>query len=240
MAVMIGLVPLWDENKESVWMLPGYMNGILQAGGVPVMLPLTDESAVLEKLTETCDGFLFTGGQDVEPTLYGEEKEPVCGECCSARDVMESRLLTMALEADKAVLGICRGIQFLNVRLGGSLYQDIPTGFETKEEHHQQPPYDAVSHRVLLESGSPLAGLLGKEEIGVNSCHHQGLKKVADQLCVMAKAPDGLAEAVYMPEKSFVWAVQWHPEFFDGKDENSNRIFEAFVKAAECGKRKSI
>lgn len=232
MAALIGLVPLWDENKDSYWMLPGYMNGILQAGGVPVMLPLTDDEEALAQLVRQCDGFLFTGGHDIDPALYGEEKRKTCGECCSARDAMESRLLKMALEADKAILGICRGIQFLNVGLGGTLYQDIPTEVETKEEHRQKPPYDMPSHRVLLESGSPLKKLLGREEIEVNSCHHQAVKKVADRLCVMAKAPDGLAEAVYMPEKRFVWAVQWHPEFFDGKDENNNRIFEAFVEAA--------
>lgn len=232
MAPLIGLIPLWDEHKNSYWMLPGYMNGVLRAGGVPVMLPLTDAEAVLSQLAEQCDGFLFTGGQDVDPALYGEEKQQVCGACCSARDAMESRLLKMVLEADKPVLGICRGIQFLNVELGGSLYQDIPTGVETKEEHRQKPPYDMPSHRVFLESGSPLAELLGREEIEVNSCHHQAVKRVADGLTVMAKAPDGLAEAVWMPEKSFVWAVQWHPEFFDGKDESSNRIFAAFVEAA--------
>lgn len=138
----------------------------------------------------------------------------------------------MALEADKAVLGICRGIQFLNVGLGGTLYQDIPTEVETKEEHRQKPPYDMPSHRVRLESGSPLARLLCKEEMEVNSCHHQAVKGVADGLRVMATAPDGLVEAVWMPDRRFVWAVQWHPEFFDGKNEDNNRIFEAFVRAA--------
>lgn len=233
MAALIGIVPLWDENKKSIWMLPDYMDGILRAGGVPVMLPLTADEAVLRQLVGLCGGFLFTGGQDVSPSVYGEDKADVCGECCEARDAMESRLLHMALDEKKAILGICRGIQFLNASLGGKLYQDIPTEVETREIHRQEAPYDVPVHRVALESGTPLAELLQKEEIAVNSCHHQAVKTVAPGLRVMAKAPDGIVEAVYMPGRPFVWAVQWHPEFFKGTDENNNRIFEAFVKAAQ-------
>lgn len=233
MAALIGIVPLWDEAKKSLWMLPDYMDGILRAKGVPVMLPLTDDETVLRRLVSQCDGFLFTGGQDVSPSVYGAAKSAACGECCEARDAMEGRLLKMVLEEDKAVLGICRGIQFINASLGGSLYQDIPTEVETKEIHRQAAPYHVPSHKVVLERGTPLAGLVRKEEIAVNSCHHQAVKRVADGLAVMAKAPDGLVEAVWMPEKSFVWAVQWHPEFFGGADEDNNRIFRAFVEAAE-------
>lgn len=233
MAALIGIVPLWDEEKKSFWMLPDYMNGILRAGGVPVMLPLTEQEPVLRQLVKQCDGFLFTGGQDVSPSVYGECKAPVCGECCEARDAMERVLLRLALEEDKAVLGICRGIQFLNAFLGGTLYQDIPTELESDVVHRQKAPYDVPAHEVTLERGTPLAELLQAEKIAVNSCHHQGLKTVAPKLRVMATAPDGLAEAVCMPERSFVWAVQWHPEFFKGADENNNRIFEAFVDAAQ-------
>ena len=118
---LIGIVPLVDEARESYWMLPGYMQGVEQAGGVPVMLPLTDDAAALRQLADTCDGFLLTGGQDVSPALYGAAPTLQCGETCPARDAMEARLLDLALAADKPVLGICRGIQFLNVHLGGTL-----------------------------------------------------------------------------------------------------------------------
>ena len=229
---VIGLVPLVDYTKESVWMLPGYMEGVMNAGGVPVMLPLTDRPEDIERIIDMCDGFIFTGGQDVTPSEYGEEILPVCGECCPERDRMERALLTAALRADKAVLGICRGIQLINAVLGGTLYQDIPTQRPSGVIHHQERPYDAPSHEVSMVPGSPIARLLGSDRTAVNSCHHQGVKTLADGLRVMATAPDGLVEAVYMPEKSFVWAVQWHPEFSHKVNGDSVKIFEAFVHSA--------
>lgn len=228
---LIGIVPLIDTEKESYWMLPGYMEGIMQAGGLPVMLPVTQEEAAIRQLTETCDGFLFTGGQDVAPELYGEKRLQECGECSPERDKMESILLVEALKADKPVLGICRGIQFMNAALGGSLYQDIPTQRPSKLEHHQTPPYDLPVHEVRLEPDTPLYDILQTDTLAVNSYHHQAVKQLASGLQVMARAEDGLTEAVFMPGKRFVWATQWHPEFSYKTDENSRKIFQAFVSA---------
>lgn len=229
---MIGIVPLIDYEKESYWMLPGYMQGIMEAGGLPVMLPLTDDAKLIGQMVSACDGFLFTGGQDVSPELYGEERLPQCGECCPERDKMEKVLLEAALAADKPVLGICRGIQFLNAALGGTLYQDLPSQLKTRTEHRQKPPYDNPVHEVCLEAGTALYDLLGTRKIRVNSCHHQAIKELSSQLKAAAVSEDGLIEGVYMPGKKFVWAVQWHPEFFDRTDENSRKIFRAFVSAA--------
>lgn len=230
---IIGLVPLWDSERQSYWMLPGYMEGIIAAGGLPVMLPLTSDAALLDQLAASCDGFLFTGGQDVLPALYGEARLPQCGECSPARDAMEQALLERALAADKPVLGICRGIQFLNAALGGTLYQDIPTQFPTPLEHHQTPPYDRPAHTVTLTPGAPLCRLLGMETLAVNSYHHQAIKTLSPQLAEMARAQDGLVESVFMPGKRFVWAIQWHPEFSYKTDESSRQILRAFVEAAE-------
>ena len=127
MKPLIGLIPLVDDALESLWMLPGYMDGIAQAGGIPIMLPLTEDPADLEQLCESCDGFLLTGGHDVSPSVYGEDRLPVCGVSCEARDRMERLVLDYALRNDKPVLGICRGLQLLNALLGGTLYQDLPT-----------------------------------------------------------------------------------------------------------------
>ena len=228
---VIGIVPLVDAGRESLWMLPGYMDAVAQAGGVPVMLPLTDERADLETLLELCVGILLTGGQDVSPEIYGQTALPLCGELCPARDRMERVLLTAALEREKAILGICRGMQFLNAALGGTLYQDLPAQRPSKCNHHMDAPYDRAEHTVSLVEGSPLRGLLNSASIGVNSCHHQAVRNLAPGLSVMAEAPDGVVEAVWMPGKRFVWAVQWHPEFSYYADANSREIFNAFVES---------
>lgn len=226
---VVGIVPLVDAGRESLWMLPAYMEGVTRAGGLPVMLPLTDREDQLERMLELCGGFLFTGGQDVSPALYGEEPLPVCGELCPDRDRMEKPLLLEALARDKSVLGICRGLQFLNAALGGTLYQDLPAQRPSGCNHHMDAPYDRAEHPAALPEGSPLRELLGCGEIGVNSCHHQAIRELAPGLSVMASAPDGVTEAVWMPGKRFVWAVQWHPEFSYYADANSRKIFDAFV-----------
>lgn len=228
---LIGLVPLMDYQKASYWMLPGYMEGIQQAGGVPVMLPLTGDEAALRQLADTCDGFLLTGGQDVGPALYGGADPGRCGEQSPERDAMEQKLLALARAQDKPVLGICRGIQFLNAALGGTLWQDLPQEYPSEVNHHQTGAYDAPIHTVQLLPRTPLADLLGKDTLPVNSYHHQAIRELAPGLVPMAAAPDGIIEAVYEPGKRFVWAVQWHPEFSYKVNEDSRKIFAAFVGA---------
>lgn len=225
---VIGLVPLVDTGRESLWMLPGYMEGIRDAGGLPVMLPLDDDGADVEQMLELCDGIVFTGGHDVNPELYGERNEGLTGELIPARDSMEARLLKAAMERDRAVLGICRGLQFINVMLGGTLYQDIRAQLESPVNHRQPAPYHLPIHSVTVSG--PLAEAVDAEEIPVNSCHHQGIRLLAPGLEVMASAPDGLVEAIRLPGRKFLWAVQWHPEFMHRVDENSRRIFRAFVE----------
>jgi len=228
---MIGVIPLWDEKKNSIWMVPAYMQGLEEAGAVPVILNLTVSETVLKQYACFFDGFLFTGGHDVHPKFYGQEKADYCGEICETRDLMEAYIFREAvLNQNKPALGICRGIQLINVLLGGSLYQDIPTELPGKVSHRQEPPYDVPIHSVRLIPESPLCKLAGKECLEVNSCHHQGINRIAKGLEVMASSDDGLAEAVYMPDRSFVWAVQWHPEC-SLKDEVSRKIFSSFVRS---------
>jgi putative glutamine amidotransferase len=213
-------------------MLPGYMQGLEEAGAVPVILPLTVSETVLKQAADFFDGFLFTGGHDVNPELYGQEKTH-CGEICEVRDKMEAYIFREAvLNQNKPALGICRGIQFFNVMLGGSLHQDIPAEFSSAISHAQKPPYDVCAHAVQLISESPLGKLIGKERIEVNSYHHQGINRLAKGLEVMALADDGLVEAVYIPDNPYAWAVQWHPEL-SLKDEVSKKIFASFMES-EC------
>ena len=228
---VIGVVPLVDYEKQSWWMLPGYMEGILEAGGLPLMLPLTGDREVIRQIADQCDGFLLTGGQDVSPELYGEKRLPQCGECSPERDRMEKMLLEEALHKNIPVLGICRGIQFLNAALGGTLYQDLPSQRGTGMTHCQKPPYDVPVHEVEIKEGTPLYDLLGCRSLAVNSYHHQAVETPAPGFVVSARGPKGIIEAMERPGSRFWVAVQWHPEMTLGKDEFSIRIFEAFLRA---------
>lgn len=226
----IGVIPLIDYSRNSYWMIPGYLNGLQTAGVFPIMLPVIESSKELQTIMEICDGFLFTGGQDVEPTLYHTEKTPLCGECSPERDKMEKLILDEASKRDKPILGICRGIQFINAALGGTLWQDIPSEFPSEVKHCQNPPYDIPSHNIEIKTDSPLYTLLKRKSISVNSYHHQGVRELSSRLISMASAPDGLIEAFYAPEQKFLWAVQWHPELSYQFDENSRMIFQEFVR----------
>lgn len=232
MKPIIGVMPLWDDEKESLWMLPGYLDGIYQAGGIPIVFPFLEHEAEVKELAKMCDGFLFTGGHDVSPKLYQEEPLDGLVTCCKKRDRMETMVLGEAIRTDKPLLGICRGLQFINVGLGGTLYQDIPTQHPSEVEHHQQAPYDSPSHEVEIMQDSPLYHCLKMQRLSVNSCHHQAVKTIGPGLEVMAAAKDGIVEALYLPGHRFLWAVQWHPEFSYQKDGNSRRIFSAFIDAA--------
>lgn len=233
MKPVIGVIPLFDEDKDSIWMVPEYMEGIRTAGGLPVILPLKAEKEEVLQVCDMCDGFLFTGGHDVDPALYGAEKSDKCGLPNHDRDILEKRVFAYALEKDKPVFGICRGIQLINALCGGTLYQDLPSEYTgTKEvEHHMSPPYDVPCHEVTIIENTPLSQLSGKLTIKVNSYHHQAVKKLAPALKPMAVSEDGLVEAVYMPGKRFIQAVQWHPEFIYQKDKDAVRLFESFVNA---------
>ncbi|MEL7648668.1 MAG: gamma-glutamyl-gamma-aminobutyrate hydrolase family protein [Sedimentibacter sp.] len=230
---MIGVIPLYDEKKESYWMLPGYMKGIERAGGIPVVLPLTSDADIIASIADKFDGFLFTGGHDVDPGMYGEKKEEYCGEPCSERDVMEEALFKRVIELDKPAFGICRGLQLFNVLLGGSLYQDMIIQREPKSniEHRQKPPYDKPVHSVHIEKDTILYDILEKETINVNSYHHQGIKQMSKKLMCAAEAEDGMIESVYMSDKRFVLAVQWHPEFMFNVDDDNLKLFVEFVRA---------
>lgn len=226
---LICVLPLADTDRESWWMLPGYMELIREAGGLPLMPALGSSQEEIEQIAQLCDGFLFTGGHDVAPALYGEENRS-CGALSAERDELEAALLPLVLAADKPVLGICRGLQFINAFLGGTLWQDLPTEYDSPICHRMQKPYHRDAHSVTFLPDTPFASLYGEGEYGVNSLHHQAIKELAPALCAAAVAPDGLIEAAWMPEKRFVLAVQWHPEFRSA-NVGSRALAAAFVGA---------
>ena len=229
MKKVIGIMPLYDDEKESYWMLPGYMKMLEKEGAIPIMLPLTSKTEELDCFFEICSGFLLTGGQDVSPSVYHAAREPWCGSCCELRDEMEQYILNKAVEQDKSVLGICRGVQFMNACYGGTLYQDLEKEYASGIDHHMKPPYDRTVHQVSLEKNTPLSEILKKEQIGVNSYHHQAIKKLSPKFQTTAFSEDGLIEGIYMPFRKFVMGVQWHPEFSYEVDENSRKLIKAFV-----------
>ena len=229
---IIGVTPSVDEEHHRCLVQPGYLESIDRAGGLPLMLPLTDREEDIARFVEICDGFLFVGGPDIEPWRFGQELLPECGPQNKERDAMEWKLMEAALAADKPIFGVCRGIQVLNTVLGGTLYQDIPSQYKTELCHSMpEPPYNRTAHLFRVVEGTPLAKLPCAE--GVNSRHHQAILDLAPGLEIMAYAADGIIEAVRMPEKRFVWAVQWHPEAFWEEEGLNIELFRAFVEAAK-------
>lgn len=231
MKPIIGVIPLYDDERESIWMLPGYLKLIEENGGVPLILPLTTRKETLTPFLTDCDGFLFTGGQDIDPSLYNEEKREECGNQCQARDEMESYLMREVIARDKPLLAICRGVQLLNVLYGGTLYQDLSSEYATAIVHQMTPPYDKIQHEVDLIENSLLHRILGQAKLGVNSYHHQAIKNLGEGLESTAVSTDGLVEGITLPTAKFVLGVQWHPEFFKAATLENQAIIRAFYSA---------
>lgn len=214
MRPVIGVIASYNPETRVLLVRENYLSMLRAEGGNPVLLPLGASGDALEAQLDMCSGVLLTGGDDVEPARYGEETLPCCGSMTLPRDAYEIELIRRAVERDIPMLGICRGIQVLNVALGGSLYQDVGTQVEPGASAHQQPePYGEPSHRVTLAPGSPLERLWGVEAMPVNSMHHQAIKRLAESLAPMAFAPEGFVEAVDRPGSLYVRGVQWHPEY---------------------------
>lgn len=234
---LIGLTPSHDTQTNDISMRPTYLGAIKAAGGIPVVLPLEASEEDLQQLVDTLDGFLFTGGPDLHPFLFGEETHIHCGEVSVKRDTLEMALLPLVMKAKKPLLGICRGIQSLNVGLGGTIYQDVPSQF-TRDYPlvHKQPfYYDIPSHTVNIIPGTRMADICGQPVIQVNSMHHQAVKDLAPGCIVSGTASDGLIEAIEMPEYPYLMAVQWHPEYLWPNNQAAANLFRSFIEA--CSKQ---
>lgn len=206
-----------------------YLRHVLQAGALPIILPPLGESyvSVLDRL----DGLVLTGGEDVDPSHYAQPPSPELGEVDPRRDALELSLVKEAVRRGMPVLGICRGAQVLNVALGGTLIQDLPSEKPGPIAHIQETAFQEASHGVVLEAGSRLAAIAGAEKLEVNSYHHQAISTVAPGLRAVAWASDGVVEAVE-GQDDFLVGVQWHPEC--QRAEFSGRLFEAFGEACRA------
>lgn len=173
-----------------------YIDAVRLAGGIPVLIPMLRDSLAMDALVRRLDGVILSGGEDIDPLYFGEEHLPGLGEVNAPRDTADVLLIRIALRQDKPLLGICRGEQVINVVLGGTLYQDIPSQIpSSKLKHRQSEPSTVATQTISIEPGSRLAGILGGTEIGVNSHHHQAVKDLAPGLVVTARAADGVVEA---------------------------------------------
>ena len=214
-----------------------YVHAVARAGAAPLLIPPLADKALLRTLYELLDGLLLSGGEDVDPAYYGEPRHEKCVLVSHDRDETELALVRWAVDDEKPLLAICRGIQVLNVALGGSLYQDIQAQVRDGDRHDWHPGYprNRLSHTVIVAPQTRLAHILGTTSLLVNSLHHQAIKDVAPGLTVAARAPDDLIEAVEVEGHPFAIGVQWHPEELAAisRDVRSQRIFDALVEACQ-------
>ncbi len=221
------------SDDRNVLTFATYIKALECVDALPIILPYTSKDETLEQLIQLCDGFLFTGGVDVDPKHYGAEKKETCGSIQPYRDELELKVFGMVRNTTKPILAICRGIQLVNVAMGGTLVQDIPSEIPGHICHDQDEPKFATSHSVRVLAGTPLDDLVGAERIAVNSFHHQAIERPADGLAVMALADDGIIEAVYGTDSCYLRAYQWHPERLVETHAHHRAIFEDFIRACQ-------
>ncbi len=237
MKPIIGI--LGDIDKElATRAIFSYTDSVERAGGIPIVLPyLENTKTTLESLT-LCDGLVFTGGGDIEPYRYGEAVSELCGKPEKERDETEICVFDAFFTTGKPILGLCRGEQLINVALGGTLYQDIPSAINTNIAHRQTEGHFEFSHSVNVIDGTPLRELFGCERVTVNSFHHQSVKTLGNELKVMAKADDGVIEAFWHTGERYLRGYQWHPERLSNKDVYCMKIFEDFIEVCKKQRRK--
>ena len=193
-----------------------YVNSVIRAGGVPVVLPITEDPELIAGMLERVDGIIMTGGEDVDPLKwFGEEPVPAQGEIAPKRDAFDVMLIRMAVAKGLPVLGICRGEQLLNVAFGGSLYQDLPSQFKGYSiKHSQKAPGWYGTHSIQIEKGSLLNKQINLDTVVVNTFHHQGVEDISPGFRVTARSKDGVVEAIEKIGSTRVFGVQFHPEVF--------------------------
>ena len=225
-----GLPASWVMNQR-------YYHAVTSVGAIPWMIPLLDDDLdTLRAIYERLDGVLLAGGVDMHPGTYGEERGPLCGVTDTARDTVEIQLSQWAIEDGKPLFGICRGLQVVNVAMGGTLYQDVSAEHAKAIKHDYFPTTgfsrDHLAHDVVLEAGSRLHKVFDSPRIRVNSMHHQGIHRLGRALRPVGVAPDGLIEAIESPNGHYLVAVQWHPEVFEAHDPHVFHLLRDFIKAA--------
>ncbi len=238
---IIGLTATRIPNKDNLptfavnW---PYALSVSMASGLPILIPnnLSDED--LDQLLERLDGVLFTGGYDIEPERYGSQPHPKVELVDKSRDRVECRLVEATIAARKPFLGICRGMQVINIALGGTLYEDLAEQFNSNISHdNHNKPRDYMAHGIRVERATLLSEIIPCNQTQVNSLHHEGVRQLADGLVASATSPDGLVEALEVPAVRFGLAVQWHPEELQ-EFAGMRRLFQEFVRyCTDCNSK---
>ncbi len=232
---IIGIAANQDKDSKEYRLNKSYSEAIISAGGLPVILPVISDKSIIKEYINGIDGLLLTGGADPDPLIYGENPMPFTGRIDPLRDSFEMQIFKDAFQANLSILGICKGIQIINIAMGGTLYQDLNSQREGVLKHNQEAPTWYPTHSVNIDAESYLNQIVKQEMIKVNSIHHQSIKDVSPKFLVSAKAEDGVIEAIEIKEKRFVMGVQWHPEtMWENSQENFN-IFKEFVSQSQKG-----
>jgi putative glutamine amidotransferase len=225
-----------DGDTSRVRLTAAYVIALESAGLIPLIVPPLSSEGAAAAVLDSVSGLVLTGGEDVDPARYGEERHEKVRSVNAARDATEAALVEAAKARGMPVLAICRGIQILNVALGGTLVQDISSQCETDIGHDEDGPRDSRSHEIVVEPGSLIASAIAAERVSVNSFHHQSVKDVADGMRVTARALDGIIEGLESTDDDWwVMAVQWHPEEMTSSPEPWDRgLFKAFARKLEA------
>jgi putative glutamine amidotransferase len=222
-----------NDYMEGVYVHHDYHKSVAANGGIPIILPFLNKEMAIEMLS-ICDGIILSGGEDVDPQFYGQDPHLHLGTTIAERDRTEIAIVHYALENDIPLLAICRGVQILNVALGGTLIQDIPSQVNKPIQHTQTIDRSHDSHWVTIAKDSQLAQIMGEERVRVNSLHHQAIDKVAQDLRVVAVSTDGITEGVeYIHPTTFTLGVQWHPESMASQNKQMNNLFGKLIQSCK-------
>jgi len=224
----------YSREVSGVFVGEDYTEGVSRAGGIPVVIPFLESEEDVKAMASRLDGLLLSGGFDMDPQMFGEQPIPGMGEVTPERDWLESILFKEMHAAGKPIFGICRGMQIMNIMMGGNVYQDLPSQKEGELlQHSQRAPRWYGAHTVTVTEGTLLHAVFGTTRIRTNSFHHQAVRDVPDSLLVSAVADDGVIEAIEAKEGPFLVGVQWHPENMWRREPRVLKLFEAFVDAAK-------
>ena len=237
MKPVIGIFPSYDNDKKQIFIDSVYIDEIVDSGGIPVIIPISADPKRNLEFIENLDGLILSGGVDIDPKYYGEENTGKSVDISPIMDEAESVLVRLAMETDLPILGICRGMQSLNVFCGGSLIQDIPSEHGFSVVHRLEKP-EIAFHDITIEKVSPLSEAIGFGTHHINSYHHQAIKTLAPGFSAAAVSADGIIESIYCKDKRYVLGVQWHPERDYHAVPDSKKILDKFIKV--CSETEKI